>query len=179
MLVHEARLTGSSMLKSHTIMRFALAAFMLAGSCAGTVTVHAQQAQSGQTQKLEVEKLAIVTGQGRFEFDAEIADEPREHATGLMFREKMAPNAGMLFDFGAVRSVTMWMRNTPLPLDMVFIRPDGTVAGISERTTPFSIDIIESPEPVSHVLELNAGIARMIGLKVGDQVEHRSLTKDQ
>ncbi len=77
----------------------------------------------------------------------------------------------MLFDFGQTRMVTMWMRNTPLPLDMVFIREDGTVANVAERTTPFSEDIVPSAGPVAYVLELNGGIARMIGLKPGDKVE--------
>lgn len=123
---------------------------------------------------LETEKLVIVTGQGRFEFDAEIADQPAEHAQGLMFRKQMPTRHGMLFVFGETRQVTMWMKNTVLPLDMVFIKPDGVVAGVRERTVPFSEDIIPSPEPISHVLELNAGVARLIGIKPGDRVEHRT-----
>ncbi|MEZ5872673.1 MAG: DUF192 domain-containing protein [Nitratireductor sp.] len=123
---------------------------------------------------LASEELVIVTSQGRFTFDAEIADQPEEHSKGLMFRKSMPTRQGMLFVFGETRQITMWMKNTVLPLDMVFIRKDGTVAGVRERTVPFSENIIVSPEPVSHVLELNAGVARLIGLKPGDRVEHSS-----
>ena len=132
------------------------------------------QASDAQPQQLPTEKLAIETRQGRFEFDVEIADEPGEQQIGLMHRTQMPPRHGMLFDFGQPRPVAMWMRNTVLPLDMVFVRPDGTVARIAERTEPFSEAIIASGEPVSHVLELNAGISRLIGLKPGDKLVHSS-----
>ena len=82
----------------------------------------------------------------------------------------------MLFAFGRPRLVTMWMKNTPLPLDMVFLNPDGTVAHIAERTTPYSEDIVSSGGNVAFALELNAGVSRLIGLKVGDRVEHRLFT---
>lgn len=134
----------------------------------------AQTAPSSQSQRLPTEKVTIVTAQGRFDIRAEIADEPSEHSRGLMFREDLEPTEGMLFDFGETRLVTMWMKNTPLSLDMVFVRADGTVARIEERTQPFSLRIIGSGEPVSHVLELRGGVARMLGLKPGDRLEHRS-----
>jgi uncharacterized protein len=130
-------------------------------------------AQSEQAQQLEAEKLAIVTATGRHEFEVEIADDPAEHSKGLMFRESMPADHGMLFDFGRSRVVHMWMKNTPMSLDMVFIRPDGRVAGIAERTVPFSLDVISSQEPVTFVLEIRAGVSRLIDLKPGDRVEHR------
>ncbi len=120
----------------------------------------------------EAEELFIETGQGRFRFTAEIADEDLERSRGLMFREEMAPTHGMLFDFGATRRIQMWMRNTPLSLDMVFISEEGKVVRIAERTTPFSEAIIDSGEPVSFVLEINAGVSRLIGLKPGDRIKH-------
>ena len=125
----------------------------------------------------EAEELFIQTGQGRFRFTAEIADEDMERSRGLMFREEMAPTHGMLFDFGATRRIQMWMRNTPLSLDMVFIDEKGKVVGIAERTTPFSEAIIDSGEPVSFVLEINAGVSRLIGLKPGDHIKHRVFDK--
>jgi uncharacterized protein len=126
----------------------------------------------------EAEEIWINTGQGRFRFTAEIADEEAERSSGLMFREKMAPTHGMLFDFGQKRQIQMWMRNTPLPLDMVFIDEKGRVVGIAERTTPFSDAIIDSGVPVSFVLEVNAGISRLLGMKPGDTIEHRLFIKE-
>ncbi len=141
-------------------------------SAPATMPALAQQA-AGEPMRLPAEKLTIVTGQGRFEFDVEIADEAVEQQRGLMFRTDLPAKRGMLFDFGQTRMVTMWMKNTPLPLDMVFIRADGTVAHVAERTTPFSEDIVSSGEEVAFALELNAGVARLIGLKPGDRIEHR------
>ena len=123
------------------------------------------------------EPLWIETGQGRFEFTAEIADTGEERAKGLMFRETMPSKHGMLFDFGEKRRIQMWMRNTPLSLDMIFLDEQGTVRKIAERTTPFSDTIIDSDEPVTHVLEINAGVSRLIGLKTGDSIHHRLFEK--
>lgn len=152
---------------------------LLTALASAPVTANAQQTAPAQESPLsvegrEAEEIWIVTGQGRFLFTAEIADEPSERSQGLMFRETMPPKHGMLFDFGQTRPVQMWMRNTPLSLDMVFLDQTGTVTHIAERTTPFSDAIIDSGGPVSHVLELNAGIARLIGLKPGDRLEHAS-----
>ena len=85
----------------------------------------------------------------------------------------MLPSHGMLFQFEQTQQVYMWMENTILSLDMIFIRNDGTVAKIREHTTPFSREIISSGEPVSHVLELNAGTAEKLKLKPNDRVMHR------
>lgn len=122
---------------------------------------------------LETETLSVKTAAGNFDFVVEIADEPEERMIGLMHRKKMALKHGMLFDFGHNSLVNMWMQNTVLSLDMIFIRQNGTVAKVAVRTTPFSEDIITSGEPVSHVLELNAGVAALIGLKKGDKISHR------
>jgi hypothetical protein len=153
----------------HLVMPLAVLAFLVL-SASGSSGI-AQE--SGQPMILEAEKLTIVTAQGSYDFEVEIADEPQEHARGLMFRTELPPRRGMLFDFGNARMVSMWMKNTPRSLDMVFLARDGTVLGIAERTVPFSEEIIPSGEPVSLVLELNAGVARMIGLKKGDRLKHR------
>ena len=118
------------------------------------------------------EVLEIVTSNGSFKFSVEIADEVQERSKGLMFREAMLPTHGMLFDFGETSPVSMWMRNTPLSLDMVFIKQNGEIARIASDTVPFSETIISSGQPVSHVLELNAGMARQIGMQAGDEVIH-------
>jgi len=120
-----------------------------------------------------VEELTIISGSGEFQLTAEIADDARERTIGLMRRETMLPTHGMLFDFGREETITMWMENTPMSLDMVFIRSDGKITRIARNTKPYSRDIITSGGPVSNVLELKAGIALQMGLKPGDLVRHR------
>jgi uncharacterized membrane protein (UPF0127 family) len=151
------------------VVSFAALAFLALASGASVSLAQ----QSGQPMVLEAEKLTIVTAQGSYDFEVEIADETQEHARGLMFRTELPPRRGMLFDFGKPRMVSMWMKDTPRSLDMVFLARDGTVLSIAERTVPFSEEIISSGEPVSLVLELNAGVARMIGLRKGDRLKHR------
>jgi len=108
----------------------------------------------------------------RHAFTVEVAATPDQLAQGLMYRQKLAADAGMLFDFGAPRPVSMWMKNTLIPLDMLFIAADGRVLGIAQRTVPHSQALIESPGPVKAVLELNGGTASRLGLKAGDRVVH-------
>jgi uncharacterized membrane protein (UPF0127 family) len=89
-----------------------------------------------------------------------------------MFRESMDPDHGMLFDFHAVAPVSMWMRNTILSLDMLFIGEDGQIKGIAANTVPYSETVISSPGPVRAVLELNAGSAERLRITTGDRVRH-------
>ncbi|TAN46963.1 MAG: DUF192 domain-containing protein, partial [Rhodospirillales bacterium] len=103
-------------------------------------------------------------------FKAEIAATPNARAKGLMFRRELAPDAGMLFDFFQPQPVTMWMKNTLIPLDMLFIMDDGRIANLAERTVPGSLTPIPADEPVRFVLELNGGTAARLGLKAGDRV---------
>ncbi len=119
------------------------------------------------------EPLTIVTKAGqRHEFQVEVARNDADRAQGLMYRRSMAPDRGMLFDFARVEPVSMWMQNTYIPLDMFFIRPDGTIARIAENTEPLSTRTISSGEPVLGVLELIAGSAKRLGLHPGDRVVH-------
>lgn len=119
------------------------------------------------------ETLSIVTQGGqRQAFQVEVARNDADRAQGLMFRRSMAADRGMLFDFGRVEPVSMWMQNTYLSLDMLFIRPDGTIARIAANTEPLSTRTVASGEPVLAVLELNAGTAAKLGIKPGDRVEH-------
>ncbi len=150
-----------------------LAALILAFAMGATAQTAGAQLAAGVPMVLPTEKMTVKTGQGSFEFEVEIADEGFEQARGLMYRKEMPVRRGMLFDFGTSREVAMWMKNTYLPLDMVFARKDGTVVRIAERTEPLSEATIASGEPVTHVLELNAGVAKMIGLKPGDKLMHR------
>jgi uncharacterized membrane protein (UPF0127 family) len=104
--------------------------------------------------------------------NVEIADTPQEKAQGLMFRTSLADDQGMLFFYDTPQEITMWMRNTYIPLDMVFIRADGTVHRIEAWTQPFSESIISSGPNVVACLELAGGAAERLGLKPGDRVEH-------
>ena len=128
---------------------------------------------SDAANEIPLNKVLIETAEGQFEIFIELADNADERRTGLMFRETMPLNAGMLFDFDRPREISMWMKNTPLPLDMFFIRRDGTIARIAESTEPFSLKSIPSGEKVLAVLEVNAGIARRFGAQPGDLVRHR------
>ncbi len=121
---------------------------------------------------LRTEPLGIVSKNGRHAFDVEVMRTDADRARGLMYRRTMAADHGMLFDFERVLPVTMWMKNTYLPLDMVFIRADGTIARVAADTEPLSTAIISSGEPVLGVLELNAGTAAKLGIRPGDRVEH-------
>jgi uncharacterized membrane protein (UPF0127 family) len=116
--------------------------------------------------------LELVTASGVHVFDVEIATTPEKQALGLMFRTTLPETKGMLFPHEAPREVTMWMRNTYIPLDMVFIRADGTVHRIEKRTEPLSERVIASQGPVAAVLEIAGGTAEKLGLKPGDKVRH-------
>ena len=115
--------------------------------------------------------IATQGGQ-RQSFKVEVARNDADRAQGLMYRRAMPADQGMLFDFAKVGPVSMWMQNTYLPLDMLFVRPDGTIARIAANTEPLSTRTIPSGEPVLAVLELNAGTAARLGIKPGDRIEH-------
>lgn len=122
--------------------------------------------------ELPKEKLVIVTSDGKsHDFMVEMAVTPAQQETGLMFRTSVPADGGMLFDWGAIRDSAMWMKNTLVPLDMLFINPDGSVRHIAEDTTPQSQAIIPSGGRVRATLELAAGTAARLHIKVGDKVE--------
>ncbi|MBU4530677.1 MAG: DUF192 domain-containing protein [Hoeflea sp.] len=121
------------------------------------------------------EPLVITTGNGPVSFSVELALTPETRASGLMHRQSMDSDHGMLFRFDQTRQVLMWMKNTPLPLDMLFIDDAGTIVGIAEDTTPFSENVIASPGPVRYVLELNAGTAGRKSISVGDRARHHAI----
>ncbi|QLL61466.1 DUF192 domain-containing protein [Sinorhizobium mexicanum] len=117
------------------------------------------------------DKLRLLTGTGAHDLTVELAVDPGQREQGLMYRRQMAPDHGMLFDFGETRRVMMWMKNTYLPLDMLFVARDGTVRTIHENAVPLSEAIIDSGEPVAFVLELNAGTVKRLGIEPGDRLE--------
>lgn len=107
-----------------------------------------------------------------FSGQVQFADDPVERARGLMFREKMPKTQGMIFDFGGAQTAHMWMKNTYIPLDMLFLDKSGKVVTIATNARPRSLRVISSQVPVNAVLELNAGIVKQYGLQRGDQVHH-------
>ena len=116
--------------------------------------------------------LLVETGSSQYRFEVEVADDPAERAEGLMYRQSLADNAGMLFLYPQPQPVEFWMKNTPLSLDIVFVRADGTIARIAANTTPMSEDRIPSREPVLAVLEVKAGIMQQLGIVVGDRLRN-------
>ncbi len=123
---------------------------------------------------LPKEKLIIMTKDGkRHAFQVEMAMTPDEQRVGLMFRKRVPPDGGMLFDWGTPRDVPMWMENTLVPLDMVFINADGTIRAIAENTVPESLANIPSHGPVLATLELAGGTTARLDIRVGDKVLQR------
>lgn len=121
---------------------------------------------------VDAQPLKISTATGEQNFALEIANNDEALSQGLMHRTDFPTDRAMIFAFSSVRPVMMWMANTPLPLDMLFLSSDGKIARIVENTTPFSKNIIASGEPVLFVVELNAGTAERLGINAGDQVKH-------
>lgn len=111
------------------------------------------------------------TASGPHRFTVEWAVTPEQRERGLMARYGLAADHGMMFDFGVEAPVVFWMKNTPLPLDMIFVAADGTVRRIAARTKPYSLDMVPSGAPVRYVLEIGGGIAARIGLVPGDRIE--------
>ena len=116
--------------------------------------------------------LEIVTKSGVQVFSVEMATTEEEKSTGLMYRKELADGKGMLFDFSPEQQVSMWMKNTYISLDMIFIRADGRILRIAENTEPFSTAIISSGGPAKGVLEVIAGTAQKYGIQPGDRVAH-------
>jgi uncharacterized membrane protein (UPF0127 family) len=122
--------------------------------------------------KFKRSSLIVETAAREIKFDVELALNDVERSRGLMFRDKLGPYEGMLFDFHQEAPVGFWMKNTLIPLDMVFIAGDGTVRHVHANAVPLSTDTIPSQFPVRAVLEINGGSARLLGIKPGDKVKH-------
>ena len=120
----------------------------------------------------ELQPLEIATKGGVHVFAVEMATTPEEQAKGLMFRRHLPEGQGMLFDFHQEQPASFWMKNTYIPLDMIFIRADGRILRIAENTVPLSEALVTSGGPVRAVLEVNAGTARKLGIAAGDRVAH-------
>jgi hypothetical protein len=148
----------------------AIALALLTGCRAETQSSGTQPAAQQSPSGLEVVALQIRSGQRTHDFTVEVARTSEEQAQGLMFRESLAPEAGMLFPFGVPRPASFWMKNTLIPLDMVFVREDGSIARIAVNTVPHSLEPVAVEEPVAAVLEIAGGRSTELGIHEGDRV---------
>lgn len=146
-------------------MRSVLAALIAAFFCASAIAA-----------PLPRSTVRIATKHGIAVFHVEVASDRASQERGLMYRRHMAPDAGMLFDFRDPVYVTFWMKNTILPLDMIFIRADGSIASIAANAEPESLKLIKSAEPVRAVLEINGGRAAALGIEPGALVKSAAFT---
>ena len=144
----------------HSIVRAALAAAVL-------ISLALRPGVAAEEQTLE-----IVTRSGVYPFTVELAVTDKERSEGLMYRRELAEGRGMLFDFKQDMNATMWMKNTFISLDMIFIRADGRIQRIAENTEPQSEKLIPAGAPVRAVLEVIGGTAKKLGIKAGDRVAH-------
>jgi len=145
-----------------TLMAVAVAAVLL-------VVPSAVEKRKGTVPRYERIAIELSRG-GRAEFNVEVAETRQQQERGLMLRNSLPSGAGMLFVYERPQSVAFWMKNTLIPLDIIFIRPDGTIAGIKQRAVPLDETKMESGEPVSAVLEINGGEAERLGIRPGDRV---------
>ena len=152
----------------------------LVGMACATVAAIGIAAAAARAQDpgLERDELAIESASGTHRFIVELPRTPDQMARGLMHRRQLAADAGMLFLYPADRAITMWMKNTLIPLDMLFIASDGRIVNIVERTVPLSLQVIESVGPARGVLEINGGTARRLGIESGDRVRYPAFAPD-
>lgn len=159
----------------------ALLAFALLAGCTvpangGSKAVGcAAGAEKGQSPAgLKQVTLCLTSGTKTRAFTVEIAGTVAEQAKGLMFRTELADNAGMIFPFPQPRPASFWMKNTVIPLDIIFVRANGTIESIAVNTIPYSTDPVQSGEPVAAVLELRGGLTAELGIAAGDKVAWQS-----
>lgn len=156
------------------MIRIAMMALAVAG--AGLTGCSGEKSPSDQAgRRAATVPVTITTGQGKHQFQVEPARTAAEQAQGLMYRTDLKPDGGMLFapyppEGGGPRVASFWMKNTPTPLDILFIRADGTIARIAKNTVPFSEAPVPSGEPVAAVLELVGGRSAELGIAEGDSV---------
>ncbi|NQV48338.1 MAG: DUF192 domain-containing protein [Rhodospirillaceae bacterium] len=135
---------------------------------------HFAQSQTGESgapsTQFALSELVVTAGGKAHTFRIEVAITDQQRRQGLMHRTSLDSDSGMLFDYGTSRPVAMWMKNTLIPLDMLFIAENGKIVNIAHDTEPLSLATIGSAGPVRAVLELNAGTARRLGIGSGDSV---------
>ncbi|BAV64556.1 DUF192 domain-containing protein [Sphingobium cloacae] len=148
---------------------FLLAALLLA-ACSSHAVPKAGNGSEAAASKSPLLPLVIRTAKGERRFDVEVALTPQDQAQGLMFRKSLAPDSGMLFPMDPPRTASFWMKDTLIPLDMLFIHTDGTIAFIQANAQPYSREPVSAGVPVAAVLELAGGRAAELGISEGDRV---------
>lgn len=143
--------------------------FALLAACSQTAP-KAENTTAASAPKTALLPLAIRTAKGDRRFNVEVALTPKEQEQGLMFRKSLAPGSGMLFPMDPPRTASFWMKNTLIPLDMLFIHTDGSIALIKSNAIPYSREPVSAGVPVAAVLELRGGRAAELGIREGDRV---------
>lgn len=141
---------------------------LLTAACSSPLAAQAET--PAPAQKLALAPLKVETAKGALKFQVEIADTEPARNRGLMFRTSLADDRGMLFIFDEVQPATFWMKNTVIPLDIIFIKADGRILNIAPMATPYSEKVVPSAGPVKTVLELRGGRAAELGIQPGDKV---------
>ena len=124
-------------------------------------------------------EILIVSKSGEHKFVVDVATTMAQRQMGLMYRKNMARNRGMMFDFGEEQLIAMWMKNTLIPLDMLFVDKTGKILQIERATTPLSLETIAGRRPAMSVIELNAGLTTELGISEGDQVMHNIFFREE
>ena len=124
-------------------------------------------------------EILIVSKSGEHKFVVDVATTMAQRQVGLMYRKKMARNRGMMFDFGEEQLIAMWMKNTLIPLDMLFVDKTGRILQIERATTPLSLETIAGRRPAMSVIELNAGLTAELGISEGDQIMHNIFFREE
>lgn len=137
---------------------------------AAVLTGEVRLLSGAELQKFPISELTIASVTGPHRFKVEVAETPAQMEQGLMFRTSLAPDAGMLFIYLQPIVATMWMKNTLIPLDMLFVDAQGRIVNIHQRAVPQSLDVISAAAPVRAVIELNGGTAARLGIAPGDRV---------
>ena len=156
-------------------MRSVIAAIFMGLAACSPSSGGAAPAQASSTvhpvSGLQVIDVTVASGKKKHRFRVELAAGPRDQMKGLMFRTEMGANEGMLFPMNPPRMASFWMRNTVIPLDLLFVGPDGRILNIAANAVPYDESKLVSAGPVKAVLELNGGRAAQLGIKPGDKVE--------
>ena len=154
------------------LLRLAFFCLVAVSLVAGWFALSSRAQPAPPAVSFEKSSLVIDTANGPQTFEVELALTPDQQQRGLMFRQKLGAQEGMLFDFGSPQPLSFWMANTLIPLDMLFIDGEGRIVRIHANAEPLSTRGIASGVPARAVLEINGGASRLLGIKAGDMVRH-------